>query len=50
MEIDATKLGVISMQPIVNALQLVAVAGTCCLIESIDDSDLNHDWRHVFRE
>ena len=33
----------ISLHPIVDVSHQVAAAGMCCLIGSIDDSDLNHD-------
>ena len=42
MEIDNPKLEDSSLRPIVDLSHQVATAGKCCLIGSIDDSDLNH--------
>ena len=43
MEIDVSKYARISLHPIVDVSHQAASAGTCCLIGSIDDSDLNDD-------
>lgn len=43
MEIDVSKYARISLHPIVDVSHQAAAAGTCCLIGSVDDSDLNHD-------